>query len=49
MSNPQVIVDHFQKIQRLKTKHGILEEDTYNVDEKGFLQGISDQAKVIIQ
>ena len=45
MSNLQIMVDHFQKIRGLKTKHGILEENTYNVDEKGFCQAYQIEQK----
>ena len=31
-----------------KQKHGILYEDIYNMDEKGFMMGVAGSAKVII-
>ena len=49
MSDPTIITDHFNKIRVLREKYSILPGTTYNVDEKGFRQGISDYAKVIVR
>jgi len=49
MSNPTIITDHFNKIRVLREKYSILPGNTYNVDEKGFRQGISDRTKVIVR
>ena len=49
MSDPTIIPDHFNKIRVLREKYSILPVNTYNVDEKGFRQGISDRAKVIVR
>ena len=32
----------------VKQKHGILDEDIYNMDEKGFMMGVAASAKVVI-
>jgi len=49
MSDPTIITDYFNKIRVLQEKYSILPGNTYNVDEKGFRQGISDCAKVIVR
>jgi len=49
MSDPAIIADHFNKIRVLREKYSILPGNTYNFDEKGFRQGISDRAKVIVR
>jgi len=46
-SNPGIIRDHFNKLLQLKRLYRITDATTYNMDEKGFRQGISDRAKVI--
>ena len=46
-SNPEVIREHFNKLLQLKRLYQITDATTYNMDEKGFRQGISDRAKVI--
>ena len=38
---------YFQKLQMLLRKHNFLPHNIYNMDEKGFLLGISNQAEVI--
>jgi len=48
-SDPGVIQRHFSKVQRVRKKYSITTANTYNMDEKGFRQGISDRAKVICQ
>jgi len=46
--DPEVIQKWFQLYQDTKKQYGILDEDTYNVDEKGFMKGIGEEVKVII-
>lgn len=46
-NDPALISDHFRKIAKLKQEFGITDPLTYNMDEKGFLQGVSDRAKVV--
>jgi len=46
-SNPGVIRRHFARVQQLRKKYSITERNTYNMDEKGFRQGASNQATVI--
>jgi len=48
-SNLRVIQRHFNKVQHVRKKYSITEGNTYNIDEKGFRQRISDRAKVICQ
>ena len=48
MSDPTIINNHFNKIQMSREKHSVLPSNTYDVDEKGFRQGISDSANVIV-
>jgi hypothetical protein len=37
--DPEVIRGWFRLVQNMKAKHGILDEDTYNFDETGFMIG----------
>jgi len=46
-SDPGVIQRHFARVQQVRKKYSITERNTYNMDEKGFRQGVSDRAKVI--
>src|SRR5205807_9029630 len=46
-SDPGVIQRHFARVQQIRKKYSITEGNTYNMDEKGFRQGVSDRAKVI--
>ena len=41
-SDPGVIQRHFARVQQMQKKYSITEGNTYNMDEKGFRQGISD-------
>lgn len=49
MSDPVIINSQFSKIRILKQKHATRESNMYNVDEKGFRQGMSDRAKVNVR
>ena len=45
--DPDVISKWFERVQRMKEKYGILDEDTHNFDEAGFMMGkISSQLVV---
>ena len=46
-SQPDTIRKHFSRIQQARLKYNITNSNLYNMDEKGFRQGISDKAKVI--
>ena len=46
-SDSGVIQRHFARVQQVRKKYSIMERETYNMDKKGFRQGVSDQAKVI--
>ncbi|RPB06786.1 hypothetical protein P167DRAFT_478030, partial [Morchella conica CCBAS932] len=48
-NNPKVIKDFFKKLHELIRKHHILPENTYNMDEKGFLMGQGRATRVICQ
>ena len=48
-SKPGPIKDYFQKLQMLLRKHNFLPHNIYNIDEKSFLLGMSNQAKVIVR
>ena len=48
-NDPDIISDHFRRIAAVRRKYGITDSRTFNMDEKGFRQGISDRAKVICQ
>jgi hypothetical protein len=37
--DPEVIQDWFRLVENTKAKYGILDEDTYNFDESGFVMG----------
>jgi len=47
-SEYQTIDNWFKLFQSTCLKYGISDEDIYNMDEKGFMKGIGDDAKVII-
>jgi len=46
-SDPGVTKRYFANVQQVQKKYSIIERNTYNIDETGFRQGISNQAKVI--
>ena len=46
-SVPEVISDHFKQLEELMKSHNIKPQDVWNMDEKGFLMGLSDRCKVI--
>lgn len=46
--NQQVITEWFQLYTLTLITYGITENDTYNINEKGVMKGIGDNAKVII-
>ena len=46
---PAIFRHWFDLFLSIRTKHGIADEDIYNMDEKGFAMGIADSAKVIIK
>ena len=48
-SKPGSIKDYFQKLQMLLRKHNFLPHNIYNMDEKAFLLGMSNRAKVIMR
>ena len=46
-SASETIRTHFSRVQQTQMKYNITNANMYNMDEKGFRQGISDKAKVI--
>jgi hypothetical protein len=45
--DPEVIQAWFQLVQNMKAKHGILDKDTYNFDETGFMMGMISTGAVV--
>ena len=45
--DPKIIEDWFALYNSVKAKFGILDENTYNMDEKGFMMGVTGSAKVV--
>ncbi len=45
--NEDIIQDWFNLYRFIKAEHGILNEDTYNMDENGYIIGIASSSKVI--
>jgi len=45
--DPRVVRDHFAKVQRVIIAKNIQQKNMYNMDEKGFLIGLSEKSKVI--
>ncbi len=45
--NQDIIQDWFNQYRSIKAEHGILDEDTYNMDENGYTMGIADSFKVV--
>ena len=46
-NDPKVINDDFRKYNRIRIQHSIGPEDIYNLDEKGFMMGMSAKTKVV--
>jgi hypothetical protein len=45
--DPKTINAWFQRVQETRLKYGILDEDTYNFDETGFMMGVIATCKVV--
>ena len=45
--SPGPIIDYFNKLKKVLKKYNFLPENIYNMDEKGFMLGMSNRAKVI--
>ena len=45
--DPCIIQDEFTLYDFVKAQYGILDEDTYNMDEKSFMIGVAGNAKVV--
>jgi hypothetical protein len=45
--DPEVIRGWFRLVENTKAKHGILDEDTYNFDESGFMMGMISTGAVV--
>ena len=48
-SDPNLIASYFQKLEIVPRKHKFKPHNMYNMDEKGFLLGISDHGEVIVR
>lgn len=48
MQHPETLREYFELYRSLKEQYNIADQDTYNMDEKGFLMGTIQQEKVII-
>ena len=46
-NDPKTINDYFRKYNRIRIQHAIEPEDIYNLDEKGFMMGMSAKTKVV--
>lgn len=46
--DPEILSDWFKLFQQNKQKYAIADEDIYNMDEKGFMQGVVGKVKVMI-
>ena len=46
-NHPGPIKDHFKKLKAVISKYRILEDNMWNMDEKGFTLGIANRSKVI--
>ena len=46
-SRPQIIQHHYTQVQKVRNEYSIADGNIYNMDEKGFRQGVSDRARVI--
>jgi len=46
-SEPNKIKNYFLKINHLRTRHNLQPDDIYNIDEKGFMIGISAKTKFV--
>ena len=46
-SNPTLIKDYFQKLDKGLTKYASKPENMYNMDGKGFLIGYNNRAKIL--
>ena len=45
--DPEVIGGRFRLVQNMKAKYGIVDEDTYNFDESGFMMGVISTGAVV--
>ena len=46
--NPQILMDWFELYSRTKLQYKVQDEDIYNMDEKGFLQGVIAKLRVLV-
>ena len=49
VSNPTIIKDYFQKLDKVLKMYVFKLENMYNMDEKGFLLGYNNRARVIVR
>ena len=48
-NDPTMIKDYFQKLDKVLKKYAFKRKNMYNMDEKGFLLGYNNRAKVIVR
>src|SRR5208282_180967 len=48
-SDEQIISRWFDLVTAVRTQYGILDNDSYNMDEKGCMKGVGDNTKVIVR
>ena len=46
-SHPMIIQDHFNKLTKVIKTHSLQPSQIYNMDEKGFLMGVSERSRVV--
>ena len=45
--SPGPIIDYFRKLKKVQKEYNFLPENTYNMDEKGFILGVSSRSKFV--
>ena len=45
--SPRPIIDFFHKLKKVRKEYNFLLENIYNMDEKGFILGVSNQSKFV--
>ena len=46
--DPQILKDWFELYRRIKAQYNVRDRDIYNMDEKGFLQGVIAKLRVLL-
>ena len=48
-SHPKILKEWFELYMITRAKYRVVDEDIYNMNEKGFAMGIADSSKVIVK